>query len=110
MRNHGFVYEQHHEWWLSPAYDLNPTPVNIKPRILSTAIDFEDSTASVDIALSVIDEFRLSKEQAQKIVSEVAAVVPEEKVITKQLGLSTREIERMAFAFEHEDSEKARRG
>jgi serine/threonine-protein kinase HipA len=36
---------------LSPAYDLNPVPTDIKPRILTTAIDLEDTTASLKLAL-----------------------------------------------------------
>ena len=47
MRNHGFLYEGPDGWRLSPAYDLNPVPTDIKPRILSTAINEEDTTASL---------------------------------------------------------------
>ena len=39
LRNHGFLYDAAGGWRLSPAYDLNPVPVDIKPRILTTAID-----------------------------------------------------------------------
>jgi len=34
---------------LSPAYDLNPVPTDIKPRVLTTAIDLEDRTASLKL-------------------------------------------------------------
>jgi hypothetical protein len=53
LRNHGFLYEGPAGWWLSPAYDLNPVPVDIKPRILTTAINEDDNTASLDVAMSV---------------------------------------------------------
>ena len=46
LRNHGFLYEGQAGWRLSPAYDLNPVPTDIKPRILSTAINADDITAS----------------------------------------------------------------
>lgn len=36
LRNHGFLYGSHVGWRLSPAYDLNPVPVDIRPRVLST--------------------------------------------------------------------------
>ncbi len=52
LRNHGFLYEHLQGWRLSPAYDMNPTPVEVKPRILSTAIDYESDAASVDTALA----------------------------------------------------------
>jgi hypothetical protein len=31
-------------WRLSPAYDLNPVPTDVQPRILSTAITEDDNT------------------------------------------------------------------
>ena len=36
LRNHAFLYEGNDGWRLSPAYDLNPVPPDLKPRILST--------------------------------------------------------------------------
>jgi len=42
LRNHGFLYDPAGGWRLAPAYDLNPMPVDIKPRILTTAIDTDD--------------------------------------------------------------------
>jgi serine/threonine-protein kinase HipA len=47
LRNHAFLYPGGPGWRLSPAYDLNPVPIDIKPRILSTAINEEDSTGSL---------------------------------------------------------------
>jgi serine/threonine-protein kinase HipA len=41
LRNHGFIYERNHGWRLSPVYDINPTPIEIKPRVLTTAIDYK---------------------------------------------------------------------
>jgi len=41
--HHGFLYEGQAGWRLSPAYDLNPVPTDIKPRILSTAINEDDT-------------------------------------------------------------------
>jgi serine/threonine-protein kinase HipA len=53
LRNHGFLYAGPAGWRLSPAYDLNPVPTDIKPRILTTAIDLSDGTASLTLALEV---------------------------------------------------------
>jgi serine/threonine-protein kinase HipA len=33
LRNHGFLYNPTGGWRLAPAYDLNPVPLDIKPRI-----------------------------------------------------------------------------
>jgi len=39
---------------LTPAYDLNPVPTDIKPRVLTTAIVLDDGSASLDLAMSVV--------------------------------------------------------
>lgn len=109
LRNHGFLYESQKGWKLSPVYDVNPVPVEIKPRILSTAIDFNNNQADLDLALSVIKDFRLSKEQAIGIVKEVVAAVTKWRSVAKSLGLKESDIEKMASAFEHKDLEKAKR-
>lgn len=108
LRNHGFLYERHKGWNLSPAYDLNPTPVELKPRVLSTSIDFGSNEASLDVALSVIADLRLSKERAGTIVKEVSAAASKWRAVAAFFKLSAAEIERMASAFEHADGEKAR--
>src|SRR5438552_6399933 len=36
LRNLGFLYAGSEGWRLAPAYDLNPVPVETKPRVLST--------------------------------------------------------------------------
>ncbi len=47
LRNHGFLWTGSAAWRLTPAYDLNPVPTDIKPGVLTTTIDFEDGTASL---------------------------------------------------------------
>ena len=75
LRNHGFLYGGPDGWLLAPAYDLNPVPVDIKPRMLTTAIGVEDCTASLDLALSVATYFELSKSEAQAIAIAVGLAV-----------------------------------
>lgn len=106
LRNHGFLYERHKGWRLSPAYDVNPTPVEMKGRILSTSINYDDPSASIDLALSVIAEFRIKKIRALEIIKEVALAVSEWRRVASQFGLLKREIDRMASAFENEDLKK----
>lgn len=107
LRNHGFIYERHRGWRLSPAYDMNPTPVEVKPRILTTTIDLYDGTASIDLAMSVAKEFRLSQDDAKAIIREVSAGVAEWRNVAQNHGLDRREIDRMASAFEHADAQSA---
>ena len=82
---------------------MNPTPVEIKPRILRTAIDLDDGTASLELALSVIKEFGLEKKDAKKIINEVGSAVSKWREAAKLLGLKKGEINRMSSAFEHND-------
>ena len=53
LRNTGFLWTGRKGWILSPAYDVNPVPNG--PRILSTRIDFDDGTASIDLLRSVAE-------------------------------------------------------
>ena len=41
LRNHGFLWAGRAGWSLSPAYDLNPTPADVRRRILTTSIDLD---------------------------------------------------------------------
>ncbi|MES2199515.1 MAG: HipA domain-containing protein [Chlamydiota bacterium] len=107
LRNHGFLYESCKGWTLSPIYDVNPTSTLIKPRILTTTINLDDGTASLDLALSVADEFGLSQADAKKIAKEVALSVSNWRGVAKNHKISSSEIERMASAFEHLDLKQA---
>jgi hypothetical protein len=49
-----------HGWRLSPAYDLNPIPVQFWPRMLSTRIDEQSGDTSIKLALNVAEYFRLT--------------------------------------------------
>jgi serine/threonine-protein kinase HipA len=107
LRNHAFVYSGISGWRLSPAYDLNPTPTDIKPRILSTAIDLIDPSASLDVAVSVAHYFDLDNSQVKKIFKEVGSATALWCEEAAKLKIKKTEIDRMASAFEHEDLQKA---
>jgi len=99
LRNHAFTYERYKGWRLSPVYDINPTPIEIKPHVLTTAIDFDDTSASLETAMAVANEFRLSNNQARKILKEVCVSVKQWRVVASKLGLSKQECDRMSSAF-----------
>jgi serine/threonine-protein kinase HipA len=107
LRNHGFLWPGPAGWRLSPAYDLNPVPTDIKPRILTTAIDLDDGTASLKLALKVASYFELSDDEAHKIAGQVGQAVAVWRRQAKKLGLTAPEIDRMASAFEHDDLKAA---
>jgi serine/threonine-protein kinase HipA len=64
LRNHGFLYPNAEGWRLAPAYDLNPVPTDIKPRVLTTSISVDDGTASLKLALKVSEYFELDLKEA----------------------------------------------
>ncbi len=107
LRNHGFLYAGPDGWRLAPAYDLNPVPTDIKPRVLTTAIDLDDGTASLDLAMSVVGYFELTEDNARIIVAEVGQAVAMWRKEAVRLGLTSAEIERMGSAFEHKDLKAA---
>jgi serine/threonine-protein kinase HipA len=107
LRNHGFLYDGLDGWRLAPAYDLNPVPVDIKPRVLATAIDPDDGTASLDLARGVARYFELSDKQAREIIKAVGKAVSGWRKEAARLGLVPAQIDRIASAFEHEDLEAA---
>ena len=110
LRNHGFLYAGPTGWRLAPAYDLNPVPVDLKPRVLSTAIDLDDATASLELAYSVAIYFGLDRDRSRRIVAQVGEAVKSWRIAASALGLSGRECDRMASAFEHPDLAIALKG
>ena len=99
LRNHGFLYERHTGGWrLSPAYDINPTT---NPRVLSTAIDYDNPTADLGLAREVAPQFRLSQDQAEQIIREVSAAVSRWESVAKHHGLSKDECSFMSSAFDY---------
>jgi serine/threonine-protein kinase HipA len=107
LRNHGFLYAGQEGWRLSPAYDLNPVPTDIKPRILATAINEEDNTASLALALEVAGYFDLDAAKAREVATQVGKATSKWRDEAARHGLGKTEINRMASAFEHEDSKLA---
>ena len=107
LRNHGFLWLGQGGWTLSPAYDLNPTPVDVKARILTTTIDLDDGTCDLALVLSVAGLFSLSDAEARDIVREVAQVTRGWRTVAAAAGARPAEIRRMESAFEHDDLAKA---
>jgi serine/threonine-protein kinase HipA len=109
LRNHGFLYDTAKAGWrLSPAYDINPVPIDVRPRILSMMIDDRDNSASFDLVLEVGDYFGLRTDDMKVIAGEITSAVSRWREEAGLLGISNSEVARMASAFEHDDLRKAR--
>jgi serine/threonine-protein kinase HipA len=107
LRNHGFLWLGRTGWTLSPAYDLNPVPTDLKARILTTNIDLDEGTCSLDLLEEAAEYFSLSLPQARTVIKEVATVTASWKEVARNAGAKSSEINRMASAFEHEDLQRA---
>jgi serine/threonine-protein kinase HipA len=99
LRNHGFLYSGGAGWRLAPAYDLNPVPADMGPRILSTAIDAEDATASAELAFSVADYFGLAHASARRVAGEVQQALSRWRIIAREVGIKKADQDRVASAF-----------
>jgi len=108
LRNHGFLWSGRNGWTLSPAYDLNPTPVDVRPRILTTNITLDEATCDLDLALTSAELFGISLEEAKGISRQVGAVVSTWRAVAATAGARPSEMRRMASAFEHNDLTRAR--
>lgn len=108
LRNHGFLRAPH-GWRLAPAYDLNPVPVDVKPRVHALAIDEFDGTASLETALAVAPQFGMTDHAARAAMAEVGRAVRGWREAAARHGLTPDDIERMASAFDHRDARTANR-
>lgn len=108
LHNHGFLHVAHGQWRLAPAFDVNPTPA--KARELKTWIS-EDlgPDASIDNAMEVSGSFGIPLPRAKEILGKVeGAVSTWRKLATsREIGMSRRQADAYADAFEHEERAKA---
>lgn len=108
LRNHGFLRLDRTGWVLSPAYDINPTPTDVKARVLATNIDLEEATCSIELLESAAQYFALSLDKARSIIADVATVTSTWRTVAERLRVRPTEIDRMSSAFEHDDLRRAR--
>ena len=88
LRNHGFLYDSDDKWRLSPAYDLNPVPLEEMVRELTTWISDEGPEAELDLAYRAAPYFALKDEEAARIVGEVSAGLQGWRDLARQFGMS----------------------
>jgi serine/threonine-protein kinase HipA len=105
-RNHGLLLGPK-GWRLSPAFDMNPCPADISGRIHIMAINEEDRSGSLELALSVAEYFGLSLKDAKKISGEIGLAVSKWRNVASSMKISESEIERIESAFAHDDLQQA---
>lgn len=73
-RNHALIAVEH-EWRLSPAYDLTPSPQAATERFLQMTAGTQGTRASAENLLTQSSRFLLEQDEAQSIVAEVSRTV-----------------------------------
>jgi len=93
-------------WRLSPAFDLNPFPN--RARKLKTLVSADTGPgATIAALMSVIAYFRLSRSRAKEILRDVEQAVAGWREAGRALGMSNRELDDYAAAFEHPERQAA---
>ena len=95
LRNHGFILEET-GWRLSPAYDINPSADGDG---LKLNISEHDNSQSLELALSVIEYFRLDELRAKRIIEEVRKSTLKWRELANRLEISGKKQDLMARAF-----------
>ena len=97
LRNHGFIIKNHN-WYLSPAYDINPS---VDKTGLSLNINLENNAVDFELAKSVGIHFKLSDIEMENILATVKEAVSNWTKIAKKIGISRKEQEIMSAAFRY---------
>jgi serine/threonine-protein kinase HipA len=109
LQNLGFLYVGKGFWRLAPAFDLNPFPD--KDRESKTWLSEETGpVTSIATLLETADYFYLDKSQAIAILTEVHAAIRgwRQMAVIDEVGLTARDLQDFAPAFEHEEMETVR--
>lgn len=96
LRNHGFLLSEN-GWILSPAYDINPNPFGSG---LTLNISEDDNSLDFELALSVIDYFRLKEGDALQIINKVKSSIKNWEKLANSIKISREEQYRMKAAFD----------
>ena len=81
--------------------------MDVKARVLTTNIDLDEGTCSVELLQDTAGYFGLGDRQAHTIIRELAEVTRTWQAVATEVMARRTEITRMASAFEHEDLDAA---
>lgn len=97
-RNHAFFVDRHGVR-LTPAFDIVPTQIRVREKLLALGCGRYGREASLNNALSETSAFGLQYQQAQQIVFEAVKVSKTWKTCFKENGVTDREISELEFRF-----------
>jgi serine/threonine-protein kinase HipA len=95
LRNHGFILTEK-GWLLSPAFDINPNEMGTG---LNLNISDSDNSLEYDLALEVAEYFRVKKDKAEKIITDIKSTVSMWRQIANKFDIPKSELLIMDKAF-----------
>ena len=96
LRNHGFLLNND-TWELSPAYDINPNPDS---DWMQLAVDFNNATKDLRLALDTCSFYYLDKETALQEIKKIQETVTKNwQVLADRYNIPKAEQNRMKAAF-----------
>ena len=109
LKNHGLLHVGGGLWALSPAFDINPQPQRV--RHLETGIsELSGSAASIDAAMEAAPFFDIERDDAAAMLGRMVAVIDVRwRVRCREAGLDARALRAYAPAFDHPETQVARR-
>jgi serine/threonine-protein kinase HipA len=96
LRNHGFLMVDK-GWILSPAFDINPDESGTG---LSLNISLNDNALDLDLALEVIEFFRMDRDNGVKIIERLKDSISRWRSVADRYKLPRSEQDRMAKVFD----------
>lgn len=88
FRNHGFLLTKN-GWTLSPAYDINPSLNNYQALMITN----NSNEADLHLLLENHNDYFISKDVAQSIITEVRTAIKQWQQLAKRLHIKTNEVE-----------------
>jgi serine/threonine-protein kinase HipA len=110
LQNLGFLYDGNRRWRLAPAFDVNPMPGKLRESKTWLTED-TGPIDSIGMLLDACGHFSLTREQALHVLSVVFDAVQSWRRVGQlaDIGLTVRELDDLEDAFEHPQTEQARR-
>jgi serine/threonine-protein kinase HipA len=105
LRNHAFV-KMADGWHLSPAYDLNPTPINYSKQNHSISFDGMTILPSLDLCADLAEYFGLGKDDINRELKNIGRACGQIDSVAKRYGLTKSEIDFMSKFLKHKDYDK----
>jgi serine/threonine-protein kinase HipA len=94
LRNHGFIRVRG-GWSLAPAFDLNPMPERPEHEL---AIDAGIHAGDVDVLIDTAEYYRLTKDEAAGILSQVRAAIRNWRAVADKVKLGLAETDTLEVA------------